>query len=192
VPGYSWRKQQPAQGHAPTLAAGQGLDPGFPGRQTQRVHGHLEPPVQLPGVRGLDLVLQPALLLEELLHGVVFQGLGEARRDLLEAVEQGPHLGDPLLHAGLDGLVRIELGLLGQVTDADVVGMPGLPREVAIEAGHDAQQRALAGPVRAKDADLRARQEGQRDPVEDDAALAHHLAQIFEREHELVGHDPSW
>ena len=39
---------------------------------------------------------------------------------------------------------------------------------VVVEAGHDAQQRALAGAVGAEHADLRAREERQPDVLEDD------------------------
>ena len=50
-------QQQPAQRHAAALAARQRRDIGVRRRQAQRVHRQLEPRIEIPGVRGVDLVL---------------------------------------------------------------------------------------------------------------------------------------
>ena len=64
-------------------------------------------------------------------------------------------------------LARVERRLLRQVADADAVGRLGVAEEVLVDAGHDAQERRLAGAVRAEHADLGARVERQIDPLQD-------------------------
>ena len=90
-------------------------------------------------------------------------GLGELRADLGEAVEQVARLAHAVLDVAAHVLGGIELRLL--LEQADVA--PGSGVAVAargvLDPGHDPQQRRLAGAVRAEHADLRARQERQRD-----------------------------
>ena len=61
-------QEQPAKRHAPPLAARERLHRHVAGRQAQGVHRDFELPVELPGVRRVDRVLQPGLLGEQLLH----------------------------------------------------------------------------------------------------------------------------
>ncbi|HEV3030562.1 MAG TPA: energy-dependent translational throttle protein EttA, partial [Polyangia bacterium] len=56
------------------------------GRQPERVHGDLEGAVQVPSVRGLDGVLQLALLSEQLVHLVGLEVLAEQSK-LQDAIE---------------------------------------------------------------------------------------------------------
>jgi hypothetical protein len=76
------------------------------------------------------------------------------------------------------------------VPDAQDVGAGlvehGLAIRDVIDASHDLEQARLAGTVRADDADLGARQEGQRHVVEDDL-VAMRLASLAEGVDEL-GH----
>ena len=64
-------------------------------------------------------------------------------------------------HALLDVAAHVFRGveprLLRQVADPHAVGGPRLAEELLVDAGHDAQQRALARAVAAEDADLGAR-----------------------------------
>ena len=60
-------QQQAAQRDAAALAAGELRDVGVGGRQAQRVHRVLELRVEVPGVGGVDLVLQRG----ELVGGLV-------------------------------------------------------------------------------------------------------------------------
>jgi len=55
-----------AQGNAAPFPSGEDLDRCFPGRAPKSVHGHFEPGVQVPGVHGIDLFLDLALALDEL------------------------------------------------------------------------------------------------------------------------------
>ena len=79
-------QQQPAQRHAAALAAGELADVGVAGRAAQGVHRGVEHGVQVPRVRGVDLLLE----LAELVRGLV----RVVRGQLVEAVDQvlhGPH-----------------------------------------------------------------------------------------------------
>ena len=62
--------------------------------------------------------------------------------------------------------VGIELRLLLQVADAGAFGDPALAGEFLVDAGHDAQQRRLAGAVDAEHADLGVRVERQMDVIQ--------------------------
>jgi hypothetical protein len=62
---------------------------------------------------------------------------------------------------------------------------------VVVEPGHDLEQRALARAVRAQHADLRAREERERDVLEDHAVDADDLADLLHRVDELVRHNGS-
>ncbi len=81
-------QQQPAQRNAAPLAARQRIRIGVAWRAAQRVHGDLDGALQFPAVRGVDLLLQLPLLLQQFRHLIVVERLGEARADLVEAVQQ--------------------------------------------------------------------------------------------------------
>src|SRR5215468_1270507 len=66
-----------------------------------------------------------------------------------------------------------------------------LAEVVVVEARHDLEQAALAGTVCAEHADLRTREERERDALEDHAVDADHLADILHRVDELVRHNRS-
>ena len=152
-------QQQPAQRDAAALAAGERRDVGVRRRQPQRVHRDVELRVEVPGVGGVDLRLQP----RELVGGLV----GVVRRQLVEAVEQRRGLGDAVLDVAAHVLGRVEVGLLLEQADGAAGRQLRLAAVVVVAPGHDLQQGRLAGAVVAEDADLRAREERQRDVVED-------------------------
>src|SRR5205814_2334177 len=81
--------------------------------------GELERPVEVPGVRRVDPVLQARLLLEELLHLVGLERLAEPGAHRLEPRQQRARLGDALLDVATHVLRRIELRLLREVADAE-------------------------------------------------------------------------
>ena len=157
-------QEQLAQGDPAPLATGQGRDVGVGRRAAQRVHRLLELAVQVPGVLVLDLLRELAHLLHELVGVVGRHLLG----DLVVLVEQLLRLGDAFLDVAEDGLVLVELRLLGEDADGEPGHQAGLAVGDLLHPGHDLQQRRLAGAVRAHDADLRAGKEAQRDVVEDD------------------------
>ncbi len=157
-------EQELAQGHPPALATGQGLDVGVRRRAAQRVHRLLKLAVQVPGVLVVDLLLELAHLLHELVGVVGRHLLG----DLVVLVEEPLGLGDAFLDVAEDGLVLVEPRLLGEDADGEPWHEAGLTVGDLLQPGHDLQQGRLAGAVRAHDADLRPGKKAQRDIVEDD------------------------
>ena len=122
-------QQQPAERHAPALAARERRDVGVRRRQPQRVHRELEPRIEVPAVGGLDVILNLALLLEDLLHLVRRQFLAELRVDLVVAVQERANLRDAFLDVPEHRLGRIEPRLLVQEADADALGRERLADE---------------------------------------------------------------
>ncbi len=161
------RQQQAAQGDASPLAPGQGGDVRLPGRQAQRVGGNLQLALQLPAIGGVNGILEAALFLQQLVHLIIVQRFAELHADLVEAVQQLLRLGDALLDVAAHVLVRIQFRFLGQVADLDAGLRARLAVEFLFHAGHDFQQRGLAGTVQAQHADLGAREKGQADVTQD-------------------------
>ena len=157
-------EEEPAERDAPPLAARERSDVLVAGRAAKRVHCRVERLVEAPRVMAVDLLLESALLHEQRVE--VGIRLGELRRDHVEAVEQIAQRPYPVLDVPAHVLARVQLGLLREKAD----GRPG--RELCdargglVEAGHDAEQRGLAGAVRPKNADLRARKKAERDVCE--------------------------
>ena len=151
-------EQQLAERDAAALAAGELGHLGVVGRAAQRVHRQVDLAVEVPEVLGVDLVLQ----LRHLVGGLV----GIIGGDLVVAVEQRLLGGDALHHVLAHGLFRVELRLLLEVADAGAFRDPALAGELGVDAGHDAQQRGLAGAVDAEHADLGVRVERQMDVLQ--------------------------
>ena len=84
-------QQEPAQGHAPLLAAGENADQRIARRAAQGVHRHFQTRVDIPGVQMIDLLLQLALPLQELVHLVVRHRLGELVADLVVLLHEIDH-----------------------------------------------------------------------------------------------------
>ncbi|CAL9518780.1 hypothetical protein SUDANB114_03767 [Nocardiopsis dassonvillei] len=165
-------QQELAQGHAALLATGELGDGGVAGRATQRVHRLLQLAVQVPGAPVVELLLELAHLLEQV--------VGVVRRHLLgDLVEAGQHrlgLGDAVLDVLQDGLVRVEVGFLREQSDGETGHEPRLAVGRLLDAGHDLQKRRLTRTVGAHDADLGSGQERPRNVVQDDfvaVRLAH-------------------
>ncbi len=173
-------QQQPAQRHAAALAAGEGADVGVGRRQAQRVHRVFELRVQVPRVGGFDLRLDRA----ELLGGV----LGVVGRELVEAVEQRLRLGDAVLDVAANVLGLVELGLLLEHPHGRPRSQRGLAAVLLVDPRHDPQQRRLARAVVAEHADLRAREERERDVLEHRLVRRVQLGQAMHREDVLGGH----
>ncbi len=152
-------EQQPAERDAAPLATGELGDVGVRRRQPQRVHRRFEHLVEVPGVGGVDPVLEA----RELGGGLV----GVVHRQLVEAVEQVAKLTNAVLDVAAHVLVGVELRLLLEHPDGRVRMQGGLAAIAVVEPGHDPQQRRLAGAVVAEHADPGARVEAQRDVLED-------------------------
>ena len=179
-------QQQAAQGHPALLAAGQVRHGGVPGGAAQGVHRHLEVAVEIPGVEGVDLILQLRLLLQQDVE--VGVGIAHLVGDVVEVIQQLLDVRQAQADVADDIQVRIQLGLLGQVAHGVALRQPGLAHEVGIEARHDAQHGGLAGAVAADDADLGPRVEGQVDALQDLTATGVDLLEVPHVIDELLGH----
>ena len=134
---------------------------------------------------GFDLILDPALLGEHLVHLVRRQILAELGVDLVVARQQRADLGDAFLDVPEHRLGRVEPWLLVQEPDADALGRECLAEKALILPRHDAQEAALPRPVQAEDADLRARKKREPDVLEDDVVGLVDLAQTLHGVDEL-------
>ncbi len=151
-------EQQLAQRNAAALAARKLGHIGIVGRAAQRVHRLVDLAVEIPEARGLDLVLQFGHLVGGLFRIV--------HRQFVIAIEDRLLLGDALHDVLAHRLGRIEVGLLLEIADAGALGDPGLAIILLVEAGHDLEQRRLAGAVDAEYADLGVGVERQMDVIE--------------------------
>ena len=158
------RQQQPAQRDAAPLTTGQGGDRAVAGRAAQRVHGDVHSPLEVPRIRGVDLLLQLRLFGQQRVE--IGVGIGHHPAHLVEPVDglldRPQALHDILRH----GQVRVQFRLLRQITDGGSVGRPSLTGELGVKAGHDPHQRRLTRTVRTEHADLGAGQERQADIVQ--------------------------
>jgi len=153
------RQQEPRQRYAALLAARELGYVRLTRRAAQRVERLLDLGVEVPQAKRVDLVLERRHLIGGLLRVV--------GGDLVVAVEDGLLLRDAFHGVAEHVLLGIELRLLRQIADLDAVGGARFAEEVVDGAGHDLQERGLAGAVQAHDADLGARQERQRDVLQD-------------------------
>jgi hypothetical protein len=176
-----------AERDATPLPAGERGDIGLARGQAHRIHGDLDPAVEVPALRGLDRVLDRRLLLDEPVHLVRVDRLAEPRIDRIEPGEQGPRLRHGLLDIASHVQGGVERRLLRQVSDRRPRRRPCGPQVVGLDARHDAQQRALARAVPPEDANLGPRVERQPDFLED-FLLAERLGQVFYGENILRGH----
>ena len=173
-------QQQAAQRHAPPLAAGQLGDLGLVRRTAQRVHRLVDLGIEVPQSLGFDLVLEPGHLVDGL--------VGVIDRQFVVAVENRLLRRDTLHDVVAHRFRGIELRLLRQVADPRALGHPAFAGIVLVEAGHDAQQRRLAGAVDAEHADLGVRVERQVDVLQDLPVPRIGLGQPLHVIDELTGH----
>ncbi len=183
-------QEHPAEGHPPPFPSGQGRHVRISRRKAEGVHGHLQLPVQVPGVGGLNAVLEVSLLLHEGVHLLVGAHLGEGHAHGLEADQELPDLPHRQLHVPLHVQVGIQLRLLGQVPDARPLRRPGFPEDVLVQSGHDSQEGALSRAVRPHDPDLRPGEEGKADVLQDLPLRRDDLGQpVHVVDELLLGHD---
>jgi hypothetical protein len=82
-------------------------------------------------------------------------------------------------------VARLELRLLRQVADLDAGHGHGLALDLLVEAGHDLEHGRLARAVEPQKADLGAREERERDVLEDLPLGRDDLAHAVHREYVL-------
>jgi len=182
-------QQQAAQRDAALLAAGQLADHRVPRRQPQRIGGHVQ--LLFDGVRvtGGEDRLQALLLLGQRVEIGAFLGVGRVHG--FQCGLRLQHVAHAFFHGLAHGVLRVQLRLLGQVTDLDAGLRAGLALEIGVHAGHDLEHGGLAGAVQAQQADLGAREERQRDVLDDLPLGRDHLADAVHGVDVLRGHDVS-
>ena len=183
-------QKQAAEGHATAFAAGKLADRLVFGRAAQGVHRPLQLGVEVPGVGGVDDVLQLGLAGKEFVHLVgilVVFGQGELLVDFL-VLGQGIHHGlHALHHHFLHGLVGVQHGFLGQVAHGvarreDHFALVGL-----VQPGNDFEQGGLTRTVQTDDADFRPVEEGQVDVLQYLlVVLLNRLVQPYHREDDFL------
>ena len=179
-------QQQAAQCDAALFTAGQVGDLGIPRRQAQRIGSHVQLVFQGVRVAGGQDRLEALLFLGQRVEVGAFLGVGGVHR-----LQRGLGL-QHFAHAFLDrlahGLVRVQFRFLRQVTDLDAGLRAGFTLEIGVHAGHDLQHGGLAGAVQAQQADLRAREEGQGNVLDDLPLGRDHLGHAVHGVDVLRGH----
>ena len=173
-------EKQAAQCDAPALATAQRGHVGVRRRTAQRVHCDLKRGVEVPGVDGIDPLLDAGELVGGLLRVVHAQ--------FVEAVEQCLGLGDAVLDVAAHVLGLVQVGFLLEQADGGARRELSLTVELGVEPGHDPQQRRLAGAVVAEHADLGAGEEGERDVLEHRLIRRVDARETVHREDVLRGH----
>ena len=108
-------EQQAAQRHAGAPPDSVDTSASFGGQRS--IHRDLDVAVEVPGVRGRDLVLELGLQRAHLL--VVGVGIAPHGHDLVVTGQDVPDRADTVHHVADDVLVRVEAGLLGQEADRE-------------------------------------------------------------------------
>ena len=158
-------EEEPREGDAAPLAAAERGHVLVVRRTAERVHRDVDVALQVPGIGGVDPVLERRLLGADRL--VVGVGVGPLGHDGVVLVDEVLDGADAVEDVALDVLRRVELRLLVEVADRESGRQPRVAGEPVVEAGHDPQQARLARAVRPDDADLGARIEAERDVLED-------------------------
>ena len=155
-----------AQRDAAALATRQDGDRLIRRRTAQRVHRLIELRVDVPRVGSIDLGLQ----LTHLVHQGIEVGVrvGHLFGDLIEAGKLGEDVGRAQTHVFDDGLRLVQDRLLHENADRVAGRQASLAIAGLVQAGHDLQDRGLAGAIGTDHADLGSREEGHGDIVEDD------------------------
>ena len=180
-------QQNLAERDAAPLAAGERAHVGIARGQIHGIHRDFDLPVEIPGVVGLDEVLHLGLLGEQFFHLLGADVLAQTGIDLVEAAEDFTRRLDCLFDVAPDVFFRVEPRFLGKISGREAGSQGGLAFKLAVEAGHDPQQRAFAGPVAAQNADFGAWVKCEPN-VPKYLALAEFLGQFGNLEDVLLAH----
>ncbi|MDQ0756146.1 hypothetical protein QFZ61_002133 [Arthrobacter sp. B3I4] len=159
-------QQQLAEGDPAALTTGEQRNVRVGRRAAQSVHGLLQLGVEVPGVGGVDGLLQLAHLLEE--DVIVSVRAGHFLGDLVEALDLAVDLANAFLDVAQDGLLLVQRRLLQQDTDGVAGAQPRLTVGGGVQPGHDLEDGGLTGSVRANDTNLGAGEKGHAHIVEDE------------------------
>ena len=163
-------QQQAAQGHTAAFTTAQVLGQLVALGAAQGIHGALQAVVQVPGIGGVDDVLQLGLTGKQFVHLLrilVVLGHAELEVDVLKLLQRVHHVLNAFLHHLLDRLGGVELRVLGQVAHRVSRCKHHLTLILCFQAGDDLHQRRFTCTVQADDADFGAIVEREVDVLED-------------------------
>ncbi len=183
-------QQQLAQRDTAALTTGEVGDRLVRRRAAQRVHRLLELRVDVPRVGVVELLLELAHLLHQLVRVVGRHELG----DLVEPVQFDLDLAEALLDVAADRLLLVERRFLQQDADGRFRVEERLAVAGLVQPGHDLEDGRLARAVRSDHTDLGTRVEAHGDVIEDDLVtvrLAHLLHRVDKLRHALQRIGPS-
>ncbi len=116
-------------------------------------------------------------------------GLAVGGVDFVQTLTRRDEFSQPFLDGFAHGFFGIEFGFLLEKADREVGSGRCLAFDLGVHARHDAQDGRLARAVEAEDADLRPRQETERDILEDLALGRDRLAHAIHGIH-VLSHAP--
>ncbi len=158
-------QQQPAERDPAALATRKNAHRRLAWRATQRIEGDLQAIVQGPGLDPVKLVLQAGLLFDQGVEICIRVGKGII--DCLITLEQVKDRLDSFFNHLADGLIRVELGLLVEHTNAVALGKGDLPGVAVVLAGDNPQQGTFPRAIQPKNTNLGAIEKAQRDIPQD-------------------------
>jgi hypothetical protein len=122
--------------------------------------------IEFPEVATVNLVLQCAHLVAQLLHFVVVSDFAQEATDFIVSIQDRLAFGNGDLHVLENGLGFVQRRFLGQVTDGVAFANFCCAFEFGILPGHDPHQRGFTGTVGPQHSDLGTRVKGQPDVIE--------------------------
>ncbi len=175
-------QQQLAQRHAALFTAGQLADDGIPGRQAQRICSDLQLVLGVGAGSG-DHRFQLALLGSQRIEVGVFFGVSGV--DLFQACLGVVDLSHRLFHRLAYGVLGVELGLLRQIADRQACHRDRFAFEFLVDACHDLEQAGLSRTVQTQHANLGAREEAQRNTLQNLSLRRNRLGDVVHRKNVL-------
>ena len=154
-------QKQAAQSDPALLSPRQGSHLLVRRRTAQGVHGHLQPGIQVPGVTGIQKLLDLPLPFKELVHLFVAHLFGKAGIYLVIFLQKINGLLYSLFNHLADSPFRIEPGFLFQIPDGIAGGKHSLTVKILVHSGHDLQQGTFSRTVQPQNTDLGAVEIGE-------------------------------
>ncbi len=176
-------QQQAAQRHTTALTTRQVADFGIPLRQTHRVSGAVELGFQIVAIVRLNHLLQTALFGGQLVE--VRIGIGVQRVDFIKTFQSASDFRHRFFNRFTHGVFRVELRLLRQITHFNARLRARFPFDIFINTGHDAQQGRFTRAVQTEYADFGAREEAERDILQNVTLRRYHFADAMHAIDEL-------
>ena len=139
-------QQQAAERDPAALAARERADLGLARRHAQRIHGGRQRALEVPAVDRVDALLHLAHLGQRALHLVGVEGLGQARGDRVEAVEQVARTAHAVLDVLVDRARLVELGLLLEHADGGARRQQHVAADVRVDAAMMRRSELLPEP----------------------------------------------